>query len=397
MEPVGLYISVPFCRAKCTFCNFASGVYPASAMPAYVAAVLAQARAARGWAAARGLVLPERVDTVYLGGGTPSLLPPELLRELFAGLRGEFSIDLDAEITLEAAPLQLAPATLEAAQGEGINRVSFGVQSFVDGEARAVARTHSGPEALAEIERMRAAGVPHISADLIAGLPGQTGASWQFSLDALVSSAVDHASVYMFELDGDSRLGAEALAGGTRYGAALLPHDDAVADWYSAACERLDAAGLAQYEISNFARTGGASRHNERYWLRQPYLGLGVDAHSMLRTQDGGGARFAVDDALDGFLAGASWSESERLTAKEELEECWFLGLRRNAGVSLQALRASWGTPAMAAYEPVLAELAGDGLLHWVAEARVALTERGRLLSNGVFAALVDVSSPALV
>ena len=361
-------------------------------MPGYVAAVLAQARAARGWASAHRLTLPQRVDTVYLGGGTPSLLPPELIGELFAGLREEFAIDGDAEITLEAAPLQLAPATLEAALACGVNRVSFGVQSFVAEEARATARTHSGEEALAEIDRVRAACVPHISADLIVGLPGQTGASWARSLDALVGAAVDHASLYMFELDADSRLGAEALAGGVRYGAALLPHDDAVAAWYTEACDRLGSAGLVQYEISNFARPGGSSRHNERYWLRRPYLGLGVDAHSMLRSRDGGAARFAVGDALEEFLQGGSWGEPERLSPQEELEEAWFLGLRRNAGVSLGELRALFGAGAVAASHEAFEEMCEAGLLTVFGEDRVSLTARGRLLSNEVFAALLGPS-----
>ncbi len=388
-DPLGLYVSVPFCRAKCTFCNFASGVYPASAMPAYIGAVRRQLAGARAWAAARGLLLPRRVDTVYLGGGTPSLLPPVLVQELFAAIHAEFAIDPDAEITLEGAPLQLEPATLEAALEAGVNRISFGVQSFVDGEARATARTHSGAEALGEIERIHRAGVAHISADLIAGLPGQTSGSWARSVDLLVDAPLNHASIYMFELDEDSRLGAEALRGGIRYGAALLPHDDAVADWYEQACGRLAQAGLAQYEISNFARPGGQSRHNERYWRRSPYLGLGVDAHSMLRSETGAAARFATGDELEAFLAQPVFQEPDRLTPAQELEEAWFLGLRRNAGISLAALRQEFGPEPVEAYRSVLAGLAEDGLLSLRSEI-VALTARGRLLSNEVFARLLD-------
>jgi oxygen-independent coproporphyrinogen-3 oxidase len=184
-DALGLYISVPFCRAKCTFCNFASGVYPHSAMEPYVEALVAQVEQAQAWAGARGLTVPARVDTIYLGGGTPSLLASGHIEKLFGALRSVFSVNADAEITLEAAPLQLEPATLAAALGVGLNRVSFGVQSFVDGEARATARTHSGVEALAEFARMRREGVAHVSADVIAGLPGQTSHSWEDSLDAL--------------------------------------------------------------------------------------------------------------------------------------------------------------------------------------------------------------------
>ncbi len=396
MDPLGLYISVPFCRAKCTFCNFASGVYPLSALPAYVGAVVRQLRGARAWADARALLLPERVDTIYLGGGTPSLLPPALLTELLQAIRVEFTVDPDAEITLEAAPLQLAPETLEAALRAGVNRVSFGVQSFVDGEARATARTHSGAEALAELHRVRAAGVEHISADLIAGLPGQTGASWARSVEALLGSPVDHASVYMFELDEDSRLGAEVLRGGPRYGAALLPHEDAVADWYAEACACLEQAGLEQYEISNFARPGGCSRHNERYWLRRPYLGLGVDAHSMLRSANGQAARFATGDGLDAYLEQPMFDDPDRLTPVQELEEAWFLGLRRNAGMSLAQLRTEWGPGPVAAYEPALEELAGAGLLA-LGHDKAALTARGRLLSNEVFTVLLSHTPEAAI
>ena len=397
-EPVGVYVSVPFCRAKCTFCNFASGVYPASGMPPYVEALLRQLRGSRAWAAEHGLVLPERVDTIYLGGGTPSLLPPALLAELFAAVRAEFSVDGDAEITVEAAPLQLEPATLEAALRAGVNRVSFGVQSFVEAEARATARTHSGAEALAEMERVRSAGVEHVSADLIAGLPGQAGASWAYSVAMLAAAPVDHASVYMFELDEDSRLGAEALRGGLRFGAGLLPSDDAVADWYGQACETLGRAGLEQYEISNFARAtlkgSGRSRHNERYWLRAPYLGVGVDAHSMLRSSEGAAARFAVTDELEPFLRGGNWSEPERLSPAQELEEAWFLGLRRNAGISLAALRAGHGAAAVAPYLAVVEELTACGLLACHEPETVSLTARGRLLSNDVFAALLAAHTP---
>jgi oxygen-independent coproporphyrinogen-3 oxidase len=399
-DALGLYISVPFCRAKCTFCNFASGVYPQSALEPYIEALVVQLEQARAWAGARGLMVPERVDTVYLGGGTPSLLAPEHLARLFGAMRSVFSVDADAEITLEAAPLQLEPATLAAALAAGVNRVSFGVQSFVEGEARATGRMHSGEEALAECARMRREGVAHVSADLIAGLPGQTGQSWERSLEALSGAAreggLDHASVYMFELDEDSRLGAEALRGGMRFGAALLPREDVVADWYERACAVLPQAGLAQYEISNFAASGGASRHNERYWLRRPYLGFGVDAHSMLTSEDGAGARFAVGDELQDFLAGARWSEPERLNRVQALEEAWFLGLRRNAGVSLNALRAQFGAAAVAPCAPILEELTHAGLLEQVrqqADTIFMLTPRGRLLSNEVFAALLEVEA----
>ena len=174
-----------------------------------------------------------------------------------------------------------------------VNRVSLGVQSFVDGESRAAGRAHTRAMVEGEIARLRAIGVSEISVDLIAGLPGQTEASWEESLEAAVGTGVPHVSVYLLEVDEDSRLGREAMNGGGRYGAGALPTDDQAAAMYVVACERLGAAGVEQYEISNFARVGHRSRHNMKYWRREAYVGFGLDAHSMLRTAEGGVVRVA--------------------------------------------------------------------------------------------------------
>ncbi len=281
---LGLYVSIPFCRSKCTYCNFASGVYPASEHARYVDRLIQDLAAAGEWAARMGVELPRRVDTVYLGGGTPSLLAPDLLSRLFAAMWSEFDIDREAEITVECAPGQLADGTLAALVSSGVNRVSLGVQSFIDREAQSSGRLHNRATVADDLRRLRAAGIANLNVDLIAGLAGQTFASWQASLDALVDSGVPHASIYMLEVDEDSRLGREMLAGGVRYHAGLVPSEDAIARMYSLAIEQLAGAGLAQYEISNFCRPGFASRHNLRYWQRRPYLGLGLDASSMLRA-----------------------------------------------------------------------------------------------------------------
>jgi len=279
---LGIYVSVPFCRSKCTYCNFASRVYPASEHARYVERVIEDLAGAKAWAASLGAELPRRVDTVYLGGGTPTLLASDLLAKLFAAMRAEFSLDADAEITVECAPGQLADATLQAMVTAGVNRASLGVQSFVDGEARASGRLHDRATVEADLQRLRAAGITNLNVDLIAGLAGQTFASWEESLAALAGSGVPHASVYMLEVDEDSRLGREVLAGGSRYRAGLVPNDDAIARMYERAIERLEAAGLCQYEISNFCLPDFYSRHNLRYWERRPYLGVGLDASSML-------------------------------------------------------------------------------------------------------------------
>jgi oxygen-independent coproporphyrinogen III oxidase len=378
MESLGLYISIPFCKSKCTYCNFASGVFPLSAMDRYLERVEDDLRAIRDAAPAWGAALPEIVETVYLGGGTPSLLSPAQMRRLFAALRREFVVLPGAEITVECAPGQMADATLAAMIECGVSRISFGVQSFVDAEAKHTGRLHTREIALRDVNRVRVAGVKQVNLDLIAGLPGQTRDSWRESLATLAATNVEHASIYMLEVDDDSRLGREIGSGGLKYYAPQVPADDAIAEMYIEACAFLERHGLAQYEISNFARSGAESRHNLKYWTRAPYLGLGLDAHSMLRTESGAAMRFAVTDELQPFLDSRGWGEARTLTPEEELEESWFLGLRLNCGVSLNEC------PGAHAFEPVLAALGADELIERRGD-RVALTERGRLMSNEVF------------
>jgi oxygen-independent coproporphyrinogen III oxidase len=385
MDAIGLYISIPFCRSKCTYCNFASGVYPASSFERYVQRLEEDLRAIRPQAAFWNTQIPETGGTVYLGGGTPSLLPPSLVRRLFSAIRDTFALEAGAEITVECAPGQLADETLAALVECGVNRISFGVQSFVDEEARHTGRLHTRSIALRDVERVRQAGIRRVNLDLIAGLPGQTHASWRESLEVLRAAGSDHASIYMLEIDDDSRLGREINAGGLRYYAPQVPAEDAIAEMYIEAVESLAANGLQQYEISNFAEPGAKSRHNLKYWQRQIYLGLGVDAHSMLRDEEGRALRFSTTDELESFLSLAGWTQPQRLTRDEELEEAWFLGLRLNEGVSLARLRAEFGEDAVAQFDSILAELASDGLIN-SSESRVRLTPRGRLLSNDVFA-----------
>jgi oxygen-independent coproporphyrinogen III oxidase len=219
---LGLYISVPFCRTKCSYCNFASDVFSKGAFENYVARVLEDIRCARAVAAEVGGTFEESADSVYLGGGTPSILESSQLVRIFEALRGEFALTRDAEITVECAPGTLGPALIETLGRCGVNRVSLGVQSFVDQEAQSVGRLHKRSTVLEEIARLRAAGIGNINVDLIAGLPHQTAASWEFSLSETVAVGAPHASVYMLEVDEDSRLGRELIAGGTRYHFRLL-------------------------------------------------------------------------------------------------------------------------------------------------------------------------------
>jgi oxygen-independent coproporphyrinogen III oxidase len=381
----GIYISVPFCRTKCSYCNFASDVFSRAVFERYVDRVCADIAAAGNLAEQMGAKIDRDVDSIYLGGGTPTVLEPAQLRRMFDGLRTHFSVIPDAEITVECAPGTLTPPVLEGLLGCGVNRVSLGVQSFVDVEAAAVGRLHKRATVLDDIARLRAAGITNINVDLIAGLPHQTPQSWKESLTEAIATAVPHVSVYMLEVDEDSRLGRELIAGGTRYHAHFVPDEDATADSYLAACEALEAAGVAQYEISNFARAAFESRHNLKYWTRQPYLGFGVDAHSMLPSTGGAPAalRLATADGLEKYVAGAPLQRTF-VFAATALEESFFLGLRLNRGIALEDIAAEFGAQSVPSVRPTIEQLVSDGLLERDTD-RIRLTPRGRLLSNEVF------------
>jgi oxygen-independent coproporphyrinogen-3 oxidase len=395
---LGIYISIPFCRSKCTYCNFASGVYPASDHARYVDRIANDLAEAGQWAASNSANLPRTVDTIYLGGGTPSLLAPELIERLFSAIHSHFSVEPDAEITVECAPGQLAQPTLDAMAAAGVNRVSFGVQSFIDCEAHSSGRLHGRAIVLDDLHRLRSAGIENLSVDLIAGLGGQTLASWDESLSVLITSEVPHASVYMLEVDEDSRLGRELLAGGVRYSAGLVPTDDTIARMYETAIDRLTTAGLAQYEISNFSRPGQESRHNLRYWQRRPYLGLGLDASSMILAESGNRAlRSTTTDDMQSWLTTPPPPETSWLSLEQQHEEAWFLGLRLNAGVDPAALEAEFGAAMVAPALEAVSRLEADGLLASSGD-RIILTPRGRLLSNDVFQEfLVESSHPVPV
>ncbi|MGH9415633.1 MAG: radical SAM family heme chaperone HemW [Terriglobales bacterium] len=367
---------MPFCAVKCSYCNFASQVFPPAWLGEYaelVARELALAATADGLEGAR-------LDSIYWGGGTPSLMPPAVFEVIRQAIAAHFTLTPGVEHTLEAAPGTLAPERLEAFAAGGVNRLSFGVQSFQAEELRAVGRRHRAETVAEDLRRARAAGIANVSLDLIAGLPHQTAASWRDSLERAMASGAPHLSIYMLEVDGDSRLGREMLEGGSRYHAATVPGEEAIADFYELASARLPAEGWGQYEISNFAHAGGASRHNQRYWRREPYLGVGLDAHSLLTA--GGARRFANPETLEAYRAGLEAGrlprgEAEWLSAQAEREEHYFLGLRQNEGVA--------DDPA----DGRLASLAERGLVEREG-GRVALSARGRMLSNQVLAELLE-------
>ena len=383
--PLGIYISVPFCGTKCSYCNFASDVFSRVVFGQYVDRVCADIGNAWQTAAEMGGEIEQAVDSIYLGGGTPTTLEAAQLRRIFDAVRSQFEVSPDAEITVECAPGTLSGSMLETLLRCGVNRVSLGVQSFVDQEAAAVGRLHKRDSVLADIERLRAVGITNINIDLIAGLPDQTAESWEFSMAETIASDAPHVSVYMLEVDEDSRLGRELMAGGTRYHAHFVPDDDATADFYVAACEKLQSARVEQYEISNFACEGSEARHNLKYWTRQPYFGFGVDAHSMLGSPaaEADAVRFAAHDALEKYLNGAPL---QRLivSRQDALEETFFLGLRLNRGVDLREVAGKFGEATIEQVEPEITKLILEGLMQRQGDF-VTLTSRGRLLSNEAF------------
>jgi oxygen-independent coproporphyrinogen III oxidase len=388
---LGIYISVPFCRTKCSYCNFASDVFSRAAFDRYVDRMCADIANASRVAEEIGGKFERGVDSIYLGGGTPTVLDAGQLLRMFEAVRAQFSVRPDAEITVECAPGTLTPQVLDCLLRCGVNRVSLGVQSFVDREAAAVGRLHKRETVLDDIARLRAAGIANLNVDLIAGLPHQTGESWNESLAETIKTGVPHVSVYMLEVDEDSRLGRELIAGGTRYHAHFVPDEEATADFYLAACEQLEAAGVVQYEISNFAHAGFESRHNLKYWTRQPYVGFGVDAHSMLPSIGNAAeaVRFSTVDALDSYVTGSSLRRNV-VTSVMALEERFFLGLRLNRGVNLREVAATFGRDSVRKLRATIEDLVANGLLQRCGD-YVRLTSRGRLLSNEVFQAFITV------
>jgi oxygen-independent coproporphyrinogen III oxidase len=403
--PLGIYISVPFCRTKCSYCNFASDVFSRAVFQRYVDRVCADIGNAPQVAEEMGGQMERDVDSIYLGGGTPTVLESGQLERIFRAVRSQFEVQPDAEVTVECAPGTLTPATVESLLRCGVNRVSLGVQSFVDPEAAAVGRLHTRAAVLEDVARLRSAGITNINIDLIAGLPHQTAESWEFSLAETISTGAGHVSVYMLEVDEDSRLGRELLAGGTRYHAHFVPDEEAVTDFYLKACERLASGAIAQYEISNFAREGFESSHNLKYWTRQPYFGFGVDAHSMLAVareghefsradgenkMEGGfspcdieAVRFASTDSLEKYTVSAGLRRTA-VSRREAIEECFFLGLRLTRGIRLEELAEKFGKDALQNARASITELVKDGLMEHRGDC-VCLTSRGRLLSNEVF------------
>jgi oxygen-independent coproporphyrinogen-3 oxidase len=357
----GVYISFPFCAQKCSFCNFASGVFPREMEVEYCAA-LEHEIADHQW--------KWRPDTVYLGGGTPSQMDTASFSSLMDRIPGRPW----REATIEALPGTFTSETVAAWRGAGINRVSIGVQSFVTRELAHTGRRHDAEQIAADCALLRGAGIENINLDLIAGLPWQTPESWAESLNWIERLEPPHVSVYIFEIDEDSRLGLEVLQGGSKYDASKVPPEDIVAELYETAVRRLARMGLDRYEISNFARTGFESHHNLKYWKLEPYAGFGADAHSF----DGKNRSYNVETAHE-YLQCASCGRRPNAGSSDANldEERFFVGLRLLRGI--EPREEEW-----LRFSDPINRFLKDGLLE--RDGRLLrLSSHGVLLSNEVF------------
>jgi oxygen-independent coproporphyrinogen III oxidase len=385
---VGIYVQVPFCQTKCTYCNFHTGVVSSARFAPYVDAVCSEIRAYESLYRAAGIRLADGltdgvVDTVYLGGGTPSLLDPAHLKRLLESVRSTFATEL-AEVTLEADPETVEPEKADAWVHAGIDRVSFGVQSFSDQELIATGRMHRRADVYRAVPILRGAGIRKISFDLIAGLPHQTRESWNSSLEELAALSPEHVSVYLLEVDEGSRLGAEVLRGGMRYSAGNLPSDDEMAEFYETACMFLGQAGYGHYEISNWAKPGFESRHNLKYWRRDAYLGFGAGAHSFSGAERWANAHDAAAYVAAIQARRVPVEQHEQVTPEKALEEELFLGLRQLGGIDIARIEARYGVSVAKKFDP----LAAVGLVERAGNI-VRLAPQKLSVSNEVFVELL--------
>lgn len=375
MTQAGLYIHIPFCRSRCSYCDFATGLYESELADRYVNALIEEIRLSSTAGAT--------IDTIYFGGGTPSLLDPSQLERILVTVREHFRVDVDSEITLEINPGSSSLQKLREFRSLGINRASFGVQTFADQELAKLGRSHTAADARRTFHDLRAAGFENISFDLIAGLPGQTLAGWQQNVEEALALSPEHLSFYLLEVHSGT-----PLAQHIQRGIQPRPDEDLAAVMYEWMLERAVAAGYEHYEISNLCRPGFSSRHNTKYWTAAPYFGFGCSAHSY----DGRSRWSKERDVLKyvksvekGFSA---IKEKQDLTESDLRAEAVFLGLRLMRGVSLQQYREAFGEDLLAKHSIELARFRDAGLVE-LNEDRFRLTRNGALLSNEVFAAFV--------
>lgn len=394
--PAGVYLHIPFCKSRCSYCDFATDVYrDSSAVDRYVEALIREIGVSHAVSprlmqshpvsgvpciSAQDETRRTAADTVYFGGGTPSLLTPEQVGAILKTVREKFDIDADAEITMEMNPATVTPETLAAYRDLGIHRASFGVQTFNDRDLKLLARGHDANDARETYRLLREAGFTNVSFDLIAGLPGQTIEDWSRNLDEAIAMAPEHLSLYLLEIHEATPL-AEQLRSGRR----PLPDEDLAADMYEMMIDRLTAAGYRQYEISNFARQGYESRHNTKYWRLEPVYGFGVSAHSF-----DGRERYANERDTARYVEMIE-TEGTAEVMREEIDlasETAFLGLRLEDGLDLTKYSELFGFNPLEKYSTDLEQFSDAGLIDISGE-RLRLTRRGKLNSNEVFALFV--------
>jgi oxygen-independent coproporphyrinogen-3 oxidase len=366
---LGIYIHVPFCSAICNYCNFNRGLYDGDLKQRYVHAVEQDIRR-RG----DGVL----ADTIYFGGGTPSLLEPDEIARLIRACRQAYAIAPDAEITLEMNPETATPERLRGFRDAGITRLSMGVQSFRDEELRRLGRIHNADRAREAVDLSRSAGFDNISLDLMMWLPQQTVDQWLTSVEALIAVAPEHASLYILELYPNAPLKEDMARGGW----SQAPDDDA-AEMYLHGLARLDAAGYTQYEISNVARPGFESRHNLKYWRDGEWMAFGCGAHG---TRDGRRWRnvAGTEDYIQRVTSEQETAaEIRTLTEQERLEEALFTGLRLTEGLHLREIDAAFRIDVWARYGQALQPFVSAGLLEHSTDA-LRLTREGMLLANEV-------------
>lgn len=388
---LGVYIQVPFCQTKCTYCNFHTGVVGREKYRPYAAAVCREISTLTS-SSELALLRGATIDSVYFGGGTPSLLEPRSLTKILDSLRASFGpapCEIESgpfipEVTLEADPETITPEKAVAWRAAGFNRISLGAQSFDDRELQAAGRMHRRADIFAAARTMREAGFRNISMDLIAGLAHQTRESWDESVARILDIRPQHISIYMLEIDEGSRLGSESLVGGSRYSAREIPSDDAMAEYYESACQRLAGAGYEHYEISNWGLPGFRSRHNLKYWRREPYIGFGAGAHSF----DGARRWSNVHDSAR-YVTCVEQGMSPRqriepVTPHEALEEELFLGLRQLEGIDLAQVERRY----QVTLREQIARLQRDGLVE-LEGPRLRLAPDRLTVSNEVFVELL--------
>jgi oxygen-independent coproporphyrinogen-3 oxidase len=377
--PIGIYLHVPFCASICPYCNFTRGLLDEALKRRYVAALGLEIRACGHD--------PAHSDSLYFGGGTPSLLDPADIDLIIRACREAFDVAADAEVTLEANPETVTAENLKRYREAGVNRLSFGVQSFRDEELRRLGRLHDAEGARRAVRLARAAGFGNISLDLMLWLPQQTTAHLMESVERLIEVGPEHASLYLLELYPNAPLRDEMA----RAGWSLAPDDDA-AEMYLGAMERLEHAGYRQYEISNVSRPGRRSRHNLKYWTGGEWVGFGCGAHSTR-----GGIRWknvtVTEDYIERVESGATpVADARPLSRTEQIEEALFMGLRLTEGVDLARVGSRHAVDVWARYGERLAPYIEAGLL--VHEAGcLRLTRQGMLLANEVMSAFVEADS----